>query len=954
MHACPPSIIASSVFLAGTILCSGNGFCQTKDFSASAAGAAKLEFFETRIRPVLIEHCAECHAADTEASGGLLLDSREGWQTGGDSGMAIDVGHPDRSLLVQAISFEDPDLQMPPEGKLPAEVIRDFSTWIRDGAEDPREATGPVSARSTGLKLENAQDHWAYQSIREIEIPVTDEVSVIDRLINRELSAASLAPVPPASRSVLERRLYFDLTGLPPDEADRVAEEGYDQLVDRLLESPHFGEHFARQWMDVVRYAESITLRGFVLPEAWRYRDYLVTSFATDRPFDQMIREQIAGDLLQQSDLKERQLQLIATGFLTLGNTNLEQQDKAQLEMDYIDEQLEVIGRAFLGQTIGCARCHDHKFDPIPTRDYYALAGIMSSAVALEHSNVSRWVELPLPLSETDTAHFDQLATRLQATERKLAALKKSVKADSVVKQRSIPVAELPGVVVDNRDATLVGEWTESMHAGRFVGSSYLHDGAIDRGKKTATFEPPPLPPGDYVVRLAYTASGNRASNALIGVFSADGEAKLRIDQRKAPPEDDAWISLGTYRFEQDGQAVVLVSNDRADGHVIADAVQFLPVETLAAVASTVAKTKVPTESSKEHIATVQAQQEILELTREQTQLKADINKRPRYLTLKQTQPPRDIAVHLRGDVHNLGEIVPRGVLSAVGKSPSISSQSSGRTELAHWLSSSQNPLTARVYANRIWSWLMGRGIVSTVNNFGTTGTTPSHPELLDWLASELIRSGWSTKHLVRIIVHSDAYQRRSRAPDDMQEQSDPANRLYWCGQTRRLSAEQLRDAMLLISGELDMSQGGSLVRPGTNADYNYRHQSTRRSLYQPVFRNSLPELFEAFDFADPSVSVGQRSRSTVATQALVLMNHPWVVERVSATADQYRKLDEQYGHRTVIETLYRDCFNRSPTSDEVAACTKFWQDGMASQENDRLNSLIHAMFASLDFRYLE
>ncbi len=932
----------------------GAAFAQAGGPALDAADVENLEFFETRIRPVLVEHCAACHAADTEASGGLLLDSRAGWQTGGDSGAAIVVGHPGQSLLLQAMSYEDHDLQMPPEGKLSPAILRDFSAWISNGAVDPRVTDEGGIDRSTPLSVEAAQQHWAYRPIGEVKLPADADLSPIDWLINRELSSAGLFPVHAASEDVLTRRLYFDLTGLPPGGDTATDSEGYDQLVERLLASPQFGEHFARHWMDVVRFAESITLRGFVLPEAWRYRDYLVNSFAEDRPFDQMIREQIAGDLLHSDRLKQRQMELVATGFLTMGNTNLEQQDKAQLEMDYIDEQLEVIGRAFLGQTIGCARCHDHKFDPIPTRDYYALAGIMSSAVALEHANVSKWIERPLPLSDEMTADFDDVAARLDAIKRKLAVAKKRTRGNSASDQRSIPVSELAGVVVDSRDATLVGKWIESVSVGRFVGASYLHDGALEQGEKSATFEPQKLPPGDYVVRVAYTAGENRASNTLVRVFSADGESKQRIDQRQVPLEDDAWISLGTYRFEIGGPAFVSVSNADADGHVIADAAQFLPVQLLKSKATSVTRERKVTELSSEQLAQTQLQREVGQLEHDKDLLEAELKKRPRYLTLIQKYPAQDVAIHLRGDVHHLGEKVPRGVLSAFGESPAIAPQSGGRLELADWLSSAQNPLTARVYANRVWCWLMGQGIVASINNFGTTGMAPTHPELLDWLATELIRSGWSTKHLVRTIVRSEAYRRRSHLSDDVQNQTDPANALYWCGQSRRLSAEQLRDAMLAVSGELDETLGGSLIRPGTKADYDYEHSSTRRSLYQPVFRNSLPELFEAFDFADPSVSVGRRSRSTVATQALVLGNHPWVVARVSAAADRYRTCAEIDDQQALVGKLYRECFYRTPTRDEVATCIEFLQKTNNSAEVDRLNQLIHAMFASIDFRYLE
>ena len=777
------------------------------------------------------------------------------------------------------------------------------------------------------------------------------------------------------------RRLHFDLTGLPPTPAS--AENGesaahdvasydaqsYETLVDQLLASPHFGETFARHWMDVARYAESITLRGFVFPEAWRYRDYLVEAFNTDRPFDQMIREQIAGDLIESDDLHQKQMQHIATTFLTMANSNLEQQDKTQLEMDLIDEQLDTIGRAFLGQTIGCARCHDHKFDPIPTRDYYALAGIFRSTTALSHSNLSRWIEKPLPLSESMEHHYDSLSKTLASVKDELALLKKSSSIQLTKQNRIIPLSELNGIVVDSAAAKLVGDWTHSTSVGRLIGDGYIHDANSGKGMKTATFEPKKLPPGKYKVRLAYSAGTNRASNAVVRVFSANEQAVLRINQRKVPPEDGLWVSLGEFEFEPNGQAFVIVSNEDSNGHIIVDAIQFLPLadkspnpNTQIALTSTRVNRSAEDEQKQKQAA--EDAEIIAALEVEQKSLEQQLAARPRYMTVIENATPTDTRVHIRGDAHNLGDLVPRGFLTALphGNASSMDANASGRLELARWLASAENPLTARVYANRIWCALMGQGIVHSMNSFGTKGVTPTHPDLLDWLALELIQNNWSTKHLVRTIVMSDAYRRRLTFDDieqnQQQQQIDPKNEFYWRGHARRLSAESLRDAMLKVSGELDLAQGGSLIRPGTNADYNYNIDSQRRSLYQPVFRNSLPDLFEAFDFADSSVSVGQRTRSTVATQALVLMNHPWIIARANAAAVHFRQQQSSDSGDTetphaLVDSIYLHCFYRLPSDDERATCLAFLEQPSAPGKTDRLVVLIHSLFASLDFRYL-
>ncbi|MCA9192142.1 MAG: DUF1553 domain-containing protein [Planctomycetales bacterium] len=919
------------------------------------------DFFEQHIRPALIEHCYACHAIDTEANGGLVLDSPGGWQAGGESGPVIEAGKPEGSRLLLAMTYQDPDLQMPPDGKLPQEIITAFRDWIAAGAVDPRPEMEPSIAIS-GLPVDEAEKHWAYRPLLRPRTPAgeTASTSLIDKFIDIELAAKGLQGAPPADSGVLIRRLYFDLLGLPPPPEVAAlhqldTETEYLHLVDSLLSSPHFGEHFARKWMDVVRYAESITLRGFVLPEAWRYRDYLVQAYAEDRPFDQMIREQIAGDLLEHSDLRERQMQLVATSFLAMGNNNLEQQDKLQLEMDYLDEQLETIGRAFLGQTLGCARCHDHKFDPIPMRDYYALAGTLRSAVALEHANLSMWIEQPLPLPALQEERFEALNVELQQISVRIDTLNKNQpNLDSKRnKQKYVAIDDLAGTVVDDSQAKLVGHWKDSSSVGPIVGTGYRHDEDSGKGAATATFEPLELAPGWYDVRLSYSAASNRASNVRVVVFSADGQNEVEVNQQQPPDIDGLWKSLGKYRFEDNSQAFVLVSNADSNGHVIVDAVQFLPLNGPSELQFVDTDNNADSEAVDVRAALAD---ELKQLEKRKQQLEAQLEARPRFLTVVEKLPPVDVPIHIRGDVHNLGSPVPRGFLTALRMpeaTTKISESSSGRRELAEWLSSEHNPLTARVYANRVWSWLMGQGLVSTPNNLGTTGASPSHPELLDWLAAELIDSGWSTKHLVRLIVCSEAYRRRL-LNNSAAEQIDPGNQLYWKGQSRRLSPEAMRDAMLQISGELDMTFGGSLIRAGTKADYDYQHATTRRSIYHPVFRNSLPELFEAFDFADPSVSIGSRSRSTVATQPLSLLNHPWVAARAKSMVGRIRSGDHDPTSQELINSIFEACYARLPSDDELLNCLEFLNASQTDEEVERLELLIHSLFAALDFRYLE
>ena len=387
-----------------TALCAPRAKC------AAGEDQAGVAFFEQKIRPTLVKECYACHSSGSKTpKGGLRVDTSEGLRKGGDSGPAIVAGKPAESLLLDALRHDG--IEMPPKKKLPDAVIADFERWVKIGAPDPRGgATAPALIPAWGgINVDAGRKFWAYQPPRWREPPTVSDTAWpatdIDRFLLVALEAQNIRPTDEADRATLERRLFFDLIGLPPtpEDVDAFVNDpspvAYETLVDRLLASPHFGERWGRHWLDVARFAESLTLRGLILSPAWRYRDYVIDAFNADMPFDQFVREQIAGDLLPAPSRDDRRRQQVAASFLVLGNTNLEEQDKNQLVMDVVDEQLDTIGRAFLGQTLGCARCHDHKFDPIPTRDYYAMAGILRNVKTLEHANVSKWLEKPLAVS---------------------------------------------------------------------------------------------------------------------------------------------------------------------------------------------------------------------------------------------------------------------------------------------------------------------------------------------------------------------------------------------------------------------------------------------------------------------------------------------------------------------------------------------------------------------------
>ncbi len=828
----------------------------------------------------------------------------------------------------------------------------------------------PVGVRAQTPQVDLA-DHWAYRPLGQPSLPEVKDMhwpcGDVDRFVLARLEAARLEPAPDADREVLVRRLYFDLIGLPPtpEQIDALVNdncaEAVARLLDSLLASPHFGERWGRHWLDVVRFGESLTLRGLVLPEAWRFRDYVIESFNADRPIDQMIREHVSGDLLPAASVAERQRQCVASTFLTLGNWNLEEQDKRQLRMDVVDEQLDTIGKAFLALSIGCARCHDHKFDPVPTRDYYALAGILRNTKTLEDANVSKWLERPLPLEPEEEAVVALHEASVRALDEQIKRLTEAVAAlDSQRAPDSIALDTLSGIVVDDSAARAIGEWTLSQSTRPYLGGGYLHDRNEHKGQKTLTFEAKLAVTGRYEVRLAYTPGSNRATNTPVTVFSAEGERTITVNQREAPAVDRHWVSLGTYRFELNGQCFAIVSNESTDGHVIADAVQFLCEEQAseANVATASIDSAASHASAEVQAALKAARAELATLKRRLKELRDSGPSRPMFVAVEEEKQIGDTYVHIRGSVHQKGKPVARGFVQAIAiaEPRAMPSDQSGRIELGQWLTSPSNPLTARVYVNRVWHWLFGAGIVRTTDNFGTAGESPSHPELLDYLATQFIADGWSTKRLVRRLALSRTYQLSSRGAAQSAE-VDPDNRLLAHANRRRLDAECLRDALLSVSGELDLTMGGSTIKPNTVSDYDFQHDHLRRSVYCPVLRNKLPDLFEVFDFADPSVVTGVRYTSTVAPQALFLLNDPFVAQRAAQAAARLL-VQPDLTREARIELTFRRALGRRPMDAERQLAHRFLGAGSAeaaaADSPAAWTELVHAIFASIDFRYVD
>lgn len=928
---------------------------QPENFSPS-----DLEFFESRIRPVLVTHCYECHSEEAAKKnrlrGGLRVDSRDGLLRGGDSGASLTPNQPADSLLLKALLYEE--LQMPPKGKLPPDVIRDFENWIAKGAADPRRESGESKMRT--IDLQAGRQHWAYQPIRKPSVPeILTDASIaknqIDSYLASELSRNGLSFAPEAERRTIVRRAYFDLVGLPPT-PEEIEEfladdrpDAYERLVDRLISSPHFGVRWGRRWLSVVRFAESLTLRGLVFTEAWRYRDYVIDAFNEDRPFDQFIVEQIAGDLLPADTLIETQRRQIATTFLTLGNLNLEEQDKKQLRMDVVDEQLDAIGKGFLAQTIGCARCHDHKFDPIPTRDYYALAGILANVKTLEDANVSKWIERPLAVDP----EFESILSQNDATVAQLQSRIKSLEETHKRRSNVVAIKDLPGVIVDDRQAKLVGDWQTSVAHKPYVGQGYIHDQNTGKGDKTATLQPDSYLSGRYDVRLAYSADSNRADDVPITVFSADGEQTVHVNQKRKPPIDAMFVSLGQFRFEEGGQCFVIVSTEGTKGHVIVDAIQFLPIDAAQTSSSSDAPVAAKTEPNAAPRDEAHLEDELKSLKQQLSQLQSTGPKRPKSMSVQEEPKIADIKVHVRGSVHNQTETVPRGFLQVTlrGEAAPLPSSQSGRVELGEWIASRDNPLTARVAVNRIWYWLFGSGIVRSIDNFGTTGDAPTHPDLLDDLATDFVDRGWSIKTTVRRVVESHAYRQSSRGSTD-QLAVDPENRRWSHQNRRRLDAECLLDAILTISQQRDDTLGGTCIDAKLTEDYGYRHRSHRRAAYWPVFRNALPELLETFDFADPSVPTASRDVSTVAPQSLFFLNNPWVKKQSRFAAERPFLQDRQTELPARVSRLFQVILGRSPTPSEL----KIAMAGLPSDSptTDDWTMLVQALLSSIEFRYVE
>lgn len=882
--------------------------------AAQELDAEQLEFFEKQVRPVLVERCYECHSA-AEVSGGLRLDSRVGVAVGGDSGVVFIAGKPAESRLIEAVNYANANLQMPPSGRLPAAEIAVLTKWIEMGAPDPREDTPAVVTAPRGMSIEEGRTFWSMLPVANPSLPKVElegwSSSPIDCFVLAQLEANGLRPTEAADKRTLIRRVTLDLTGLPPttDEvADFVADEqpdAYSRLVDRLLASPQYGVRWGRHWLDVARYADSNGLdENLALGNAWRYRDYVIDSLNSNKPFDRFLIEQIAGDLIAGAS-RETQT---ATGYLVLGAKVLAEPDREKLTMDTIDEQIDAMGKTFLGLTLGCARCHDHKFDPIKQTDYYALAAIFKSTQTFGPTNtgaIKHWNEYSYAT--------DEERERLKVVDAEIAAknaVANKFKSDAIATIRRVArakAAEYLAAAAELQPSATLRE-VAAIAEPRGLHARILHHCRMH----LEYHRDDPL----FAAWHEFAAVATSASGMCGEEESVELNASARVSEHYGKlfaEADRAWAELK--KTKPDAKSLDDAKLEQARV-ALDDASGFLAVP--------------PQPEFAFDEATLT---EYYRLMDEARIVESNAPDEEAAMGVADAKVLESLPIHIRGSHRNLGEPVGRAfpmVLCDDRSSPVLVKNQSGRLELAEWMASSQNPLTARVFVNRLWRWHFGRGLVASTENFGALGDRPTHPELLDYLARSFMENGWSVKEMQRLILMSSTYRMRSTHSDEATcSATDPENLLLWKFRMQRMEAEQVRDSVLAVSGRLDQTIGGKTV-PLRNRQFVFNHtsvdhtryESLRRAAFLPVIRNNLYTLFEQFDFPDPTMPTGSRNVTVVAPQALLMLNDALVMD----AADQFAKLvmsasdtDERR-----VAMAYERAFGREPSELEVQRAVQF------------------------------
>ena len=801
---------------------------------ARASGNAQeesrqLEFFESKIRPILVQHCYECHSsASSILQANLSLETRQGILQGGDTGPAVLVGKPQESLLIQVLRDQEP--KMPPDGNLPESVIKDFERWVQDGLVDPRvNPTGDSSGSSkTWVDPAIADNHWAFRPIHQAPLPAKEDwviaprvhVNAIDALVQAQLKTKGWETTPQADWLILLRRATLGVTGLPPTLHEIEAylndpeDVRYERLIDRLLASPQYGVRWARHWLDLVRYANSNGAdENHDMPNAWRFRNWVVDSLNDDLGFDQFVTHQIAGDLLPvPEDQSTRNRLITATGFWVLGPKMLAEQDKEKMKIDIVDEQIDTFSRTMLGITLSCARCHDHKFDPLTQADYYSLAGIlMSTRTMADQAFVSQWMERPLPTQERESQRIEHQKKIDQAME----SSKSQIRA--------------------------------------------IHEQLVSEGKLEKL-------PEDPTARIKDGPYSDEIKKQL------DGLAKQIDDLQKGMPAFD----------------------------------QAMAVE---------------------------------------------------------EQQPIELPIHIRGNhLKPTQEKIPRGIPVVLTKSvglEAIDAHHSGRMQLANWLTHRSNPLFARVMVNRVWMWHFGQPLVGSPSNFGLKGQQPTHPELLDDLATRWMDHGWSLKWLHREILLSAAY--RASSNSETYSTQDPENRFLWKQNRKRLEMEPIRDALLACADRIDLRLVAGV----------HGMESAKRSIYLNINRAALNDTFAIFDYVDPASHIEQRSVTSVPSQSLFFLNNEiaWKSSEKLGIELAQGSQDDSLS----ITTAFKQLLGREPSADELARSLTYLVQAIevwgaqiqpakdAPPEAHRmsvrakaLGSLVHSLFSLGEFIWVE
>ena len=888
----------------------GNTISLAQDKLSDDKLGEKEAFFESKVRPLLTKHCVECHGP-AEQSGELRLDMQSAVTKGGSLGLAVIPGDPEKSPIIRAIHYNDPAFEMPPKGKLGVDEIAILVEWVRTGAYWPKgKETSANALLSPAQRIDQIREsHWSYQPINEVAPPEVKNTSwpkqPIDRFILSALESNGLAPNSPTDRRNLILRACFTLTGLPPTydevqafEADK-SSDAFERLIDRLLESKHYGERWARHWLDLARFAETTGYqagnRDTRYPYAYTYRDYVINAFNDDKPFNEFIIEQLAADQLELNDANRPKL--AALGFLTVGRKFMGNQH------EIIDDRIDVVTRAFLGTSVACARCHDHKYDPIPTADYYSLYGVFASCQEPE--------ELPLLGEPSATPGYDAFlgATAEKQKEvdgwldKKRAATEDELRsriADYMIHLAKLKNESNPKSVKKIGDRgplrpRAVGRWQEFMKSP--ATQSHPVWGFLNR------FEA--LPQGTFQEEFKNLLQGPPEALSNLNPSLVDSLRELTpesiMDVAQAVGKKLEGIFNNWKELRKNDANATRLPNDNDEALRVA----FFATDN-------------PTTLNSEQMIALLDQGERNEYNQQLGKIKgveaSHHGSPPRGMVINDKPTPHDPVIFKRGQPGNAGDSVPRRFLQLLshvdGGKPFT--KGSGRFELAQAIANKDNPLTSRILVNRIWQHQFGAGLVPTASDFGARGDKPSHPELLDYLASEFMRDGWSIKRLQKRIMLSATWQQSSEV-HRQGETLDPENRLLWHMPRRRLEFEPLRDRLLTATDKLDRRIGGRSVM--------IHEDATRRGLYAYVDREDIPGLLASFDLPSPDASQATRARTTVPQQALFFINAKFVIgqaEQLAATTSTIASTDER------LKALYHVTLARDPDELELRMANDF------------------------------